>query len=212
MKCFKKVFILEGNIGAGKSTLLDLLEKQYKNITIVQEPVVLWKNINGDDLLAEFYFDPYRWGFTFELYSMLTLITTLKDSIINSKNNIIIAERSIFSNRAFQLVSENSNFYTNIEKNILTFFFNYLKKDYPAINGIIRLNTNIVTCLQRIKKRGRKEELNITYDYLNMLEDQFKTIEYKCPILDINGNYNLEKPEEILKTIAKFIEVNTQST
>ena len=75
MRClFKKVFAIEGNIGAGKSTLLNVLDNKIDNCVVIQEPVLDWKNVGGEDLLACFYKEPKRWTFTFELYSMFSKI------------------------------------------------------------------------------------------------------------------------------------------
>ena len=63
-----------------------------------------WKNVAGDNLLNEFYSIPSRWGFTFELYSMFTKIKALREAL-KSEKDIIIMERSIYSDWVFQDIS-----------------------------------------------------------------------------------------------------------
>ena len=100
----KKIYALEGNIGAGKTTILKVLEKHFKDIEFVEEPVKKWQNLGGMNLLNSFYSDPQRWGFSFEFYSMLTKIQALLNAA-DSDKPIIIIERSILSNKIFMDLS-----------------------------------------------------------------------------------------------------------
>lgn len=205
MKClFKKIFCIEGNIGAGKSTLLNLLEDKVPYCKIIQEPVSEWKNVGGCDLLSAFYQDPRRWCFTFEFYSMFTLIKKIQQAIL-SDAEIIFVERSIYSNRAFQIISFTLDKLDTKEMVILKEIFEFFKTEYPAFNGVIYLDTNVELCLQRITQRGRKEENGINYIYLKKLEDEFKSIKYNCPVKTISGDYDLKNPQEVLDEILKFI-------
>ena len=205
MKClFKKIFCIEGNIGAGKSTLLNLLEDKVPYCKVIQEPVSEWKNVGGYDLLSAFYQDPRRWCFTFEFYSMFTLIKKIQQAIL-SDAEIIFVERSIYSNRAFQIISYTLDKLDTKEMVILKEIFEFFKTEYPALNGVIYLDTNVELCLQRITQRGRKEENGINYIYLKKLEEEFKSIKYNCPVKTINGDYDLKNPQEVLDEILKFI-------
>ena len=100
----KKIYALEGNIGAGKTTILKLINKHFKDVELVEEPVKQWQNLGGMNLLDSFYSDPQRWGFSFEFYSMLTKIQALLKAAESDKP-IIIIERSILSNKVFMDLS-----------------------------------------------------------------------------------------------------------
>lgn len=203
-KGHKKIFCLEGNIGAGKSTLLQILEKKIPRCKVIQEPVAEWKNIGGYDLLSAFYYDPSRWCFTFELYSMFTLVKKIQEAMLDDVD-IILTERSIFSNRAFQFISYCLDKLDTKEMTILKEFFVFFMQEYPKLDGIIYLDTDVETCLQRITKRGREEEKGINYFYLKKLEEQFKGIKYNCTVKVINGNYDLKKTEQVTNEVLKFI-------
>ena len=204
---FKKIFILEGNIGAGKSTLLSIIKKHNKNIAILQEPVKEWKNVGGEDLLSAFYDNPKRWCFCFEIYSMYTLFKNLMEAL-KLNTGIIIMERSLFSNRAFQIISSNYGNLDNKEKAVLTELYNYFKNLFPNPNGVIYINTDPKICLKRIKIRGRPEEDNIDFEYLKKLENEFFKIKYNCPIIYVNGEYDIKKPQKLVDNIIKFISEN----
>lgn len=208
MKClFKKLFAIEGNIGAGKTTLLNLIEKTIPNTLILFEPVEEWKTLGGDNLLNCFYSNPKRWCFTFEVCSMISKIKRLKDAL-KSDAEIIVMERSLFSDKSFHILSYFLEKIDTKEMKILQDLYNDFRSLYPKLNGIIYINTDTKTCLKRIKDRGRKEETGINEDYLKKLEDQLKTIEYNCPILQIDGNYDQKKHQMILQRIKEFIKIN----
>lgn len=43
--------LVEGNIGCGKTTFLEYFKK-YENVCVLAEPVDLWRNCNGHNLLV----------------------------------------------------------------------------------------------------------------------------------------------------------------
>ena len=201
---FKKIFSIEGNIGAGKTTLLNLLEKQIPNCKVIYEPVKEWKNIGGTDLLKSFYSDPKRWAFTFELESMVSKVRKIKDAI-STNYDIILLERSIHSDKAFQIASFYYDRLNNMEMQILDEIRSDLIKDYPNLNGIIYLDTDVTECLGRIKSRNRTEELDIDKAYLEKLEDLFLTTKYNCPMVMIDGGYTPSDAQKTINMILKFI-------
>lgn len=204
---YKRLFIIEGNIGAGKSTLLNLLEKSFQNVYAIYEPVDKWKNIGGANLLGDFYTAPERWGFTFELYSMFSKIKMLRDAML-SDAEIIIMERSILSDHVFQNVSYNLEKIDLKELAILEEIRGFFFQDMPKIDGIIYLNTKPVECLQRIKRRKRNEEQNIDINYLIQLEKEFQYVCYNKKHCVIDGDYDIKKPGQVIRTIQSFINNN----
>lgn len=204
---FKRLFIVEGNIGAGKSTLLGLLEKSFQNIYVIYEPVDKWTNIAGSNLLGDFYSTPQRWGFTFELYSMFSKIKLLRDAVL-SDAEIIIMERSILSDHVFQNLSYNLEKIDLKELAILEEIRAFFYQDIPKIDGIIYINTKPVECLQRIKKRKRNEEQNIDVNYLIQLEKELSYACYNRKHCVIDGDYEIKKPGQVLRTIQAFINNN----
>lgn len=59
-KLYKRPFTvcIEGNIGSGKTTFLSHF-KQFNNTTVLQEPVELWRNVAGTNLLVRLFIE-YR--------------------------------------------------------------------------------------------------------------------------------------------------------
>ena len=202
---FKKIFSIEGNIGAGKSTLLKHLEKAIPNARIIYEPVNEWKNIGGEDLLTYFYKDPKRWAYTFELQSMVSKVRKIREAIL-SDADVILMERSIYSDKSFQNVSFLYDRLTPLEMELLDQFKKDFMKDYPSLNGVIYIDTDIKECLNRIRLRGRKEEQGIDTEYLAKLEDQFLSTKYGCTMLMIDGKYDQKDVDKVTQMVMKFID------
>lgn len=208
MRClFKKVFAIEGNIGAGKSTLLNVLDNKIDNCVVIQEPVLDWKNVGGEDLLACFYKEPKRWTFTFELYSMFSKIKRLREAL-RDEAEIIFMERSIYSDKAFHHISYYLDKMDTKEASILQTLYDEFKEAYPKLNGVIYVDTKPEECWRRIKARGRKEEQGITIEYLNKLQEQFIQTNYETRMVMIDGIYDLKKPYKIIDSIKKFVDTN----
>lgn len=45
--------IVEGNIGSGKTTFLEYFKK-YNNVCVLAEPIEMWRNCNGHNLLVSY--------------------------------------------------------------------------------------------------------------------------------------------------------------
>lgn len=163
--------VVEGNIGAGKTTFLDQFRHLYgSKIKIYKEPVELWRNVRGHNLLNKFYEDPKKWSLSFQTYVQLTMAQIHEESAIKEEGSVIkMMERSLFSARyCFVENLFKLGYLTDVEYNILDEWFISLQKEIK-IDFIIYLKTSPENCYQRIKSRGRPEESSITLDYLKSL-------------------------------------------
>ena len=52
---------VEGNVGVGKSTFLSFI-KNHLDVHVIYEPNDLWQNIDGHNLLQQFFLDQSRWA------------------------------------------------------------------------------------------------------------------------------------------------------
>lgn len=194
----KTIISIEGNIGAGKTTLLKELDKHYKDtITIILEPVEEWKR-GEENFLELFYNDPHKYAYEFQKVVLLSQIKALKNEIENGKNKIIICDRSfettikVFSSLLLENDLLKEEEYAELN-NILN-SFNILK---PSKHIYLRTDPDI--CLERIKKRNRLEEQNITLDYLFDLDRKHDEMlkNNKHSVLFLNGNYDFLNNETI---------------
>ncbi|CAI8026030.1 Thymidine kinase 2, mitochondrial [Geodia barretti] len=87
--------VVEGNIASGKSTLLSEL-KLIDSVEIMEEPVKLWRNLAGGNLMGLMYEDSKRWGYLFQSYVLLTMMDLHHKQV---EAPVAVLERSVYSAR-----------------------------------------------------------------------------------------------------------------
>lgn len=169
---------------------------------------------NGTDLLRLFYEENDKWTFVFENYVLLSRLKSLNqvDKLIqkehSTKDTNFFLERSILSSfNVFTLNSFQEKKLNQIEYDILTEFYNFYyetifrnqeKKKMNELFKIIYIKTNPDICLDRILKRRRKSENQITLDYLTKINDKYEAWinrvlnERSFTVEVVNGNLSLE--------------------
>ncbi|QRI42918.1 deoxycytidine kinase-like protein [Cheloniid poxvirus 1] len=214
----KKRISIEGNISAGKSSLLSLLSlNKWKT---VQEPVDEWRGvISGHNILKKLYEDPERWSFTFQTQAFFSRVRMYTDSIQHQDyNSTIIFERSVFSDKhVFATALVELGYMNAIEWNIYDKNSEWINTNMNiSLDGIIYLRTSTDVCAERLKRRSRAEENNISIDYLNVLHRNHEKwlLDNKMnslpPIMVINGDVDFINNETVKKgiisSISKFID------
>ena len=205
----QRFFIIEGNIGAGKSTFLKIL-KQYLNVQTVPEPHEKWQHVgDGHNLLDFFYKDPKRWAYTFQSYAFVSRVMKQKSYAQKNPYAIQILERSVFSDRyCFALNAHQLGYMNALEWQLYCEWFSWLVKVYAAKpDGFIYLRTDPQVCYQRIQKRNRHEEDEVSLDYIKrihekhedwLIEKRLGEREFQVPvlILDCDADFETSKIEQ----------------
>lgn len=186
---------IEGNIGVGKSTFINKIRNKYQDkFNYIEEPIEEWTEHVIDNsetkinYLNLYYSNQVKYSFLFQCLALLSLV----NNKIKGKNNII--ERSIYS--CIYVFSK--NLYNNkiISFEEYEFLKLWKKKQYKEKDfKIIYLEDTVENCFERIKKRNRPEEKNITIEYLKQLEDNYKEllIKYKNNIIVVKCIENLDE-------------------
>jgi deoxyadenosine/deoxycytidine kinase len=165
-------FVISGNIGSGKSTLLNILKERLNNkkYTFINEPVDVWKSIKDDygvNTLQHYYNDPRKNAYNLQMLALITRIEELKKA--NDKGGeVFIGERCLHEDREiFAKLSTDDGYISGIEYQTYKYYFNAFKVKKPT--KIFYINLQPQECLERIRKRNRREEADITLDYLKKL-------------------------------------------
>lgn len=212
------MYILEGNIGAGKSTLLKKIKKAGTDMDVVFEPVNTWhQQHTGQSLLANFYKDIPRWAFSLETYAMACRVKEhLKEQ--QEPNSYRLLERSIYSGHyCFAHNSYQSGGMSAMEWSIYKQWFTFLMHGQCRLPfGFIYLKTDPETCFERVKKRARSGEQNITLKYLKQIDkvhDEFLIRKHDVlpelemiPVLILDGNKPFDKCDVLFNEYCDQIE------
>jgi deoxyguanosine kinase len=217
-----KIIGIEGNIGVGKTTFVNILMNNYKNSCIVTEPVDIWLNIkdkNNTNLLDIFYKDTKRWAYTFQNIAYITRMKRIEDKIRENKYDYIFLDRSINTDKhVFEKMLYDDGLINEIEHSAYNlwhdFYNNYVNNKIQNYKTIYLRATSEI-CVDRIKKRNREEEKNISIDYLKKLNKYHDEWLYKKEnedkknilVVDCNNDFenNQTRQQEILCDIKKFV-------
>jgi len=222
------MYIVEGNIGAGKSTFLELLQKHCPDITVFQEPQASWSSqAYGQSLLENFYKDAHRWAYTIET---LAMVTRMKEHIAaqNLQNPSCVMERSIYSGHyCFAQNGYAAGFLSPLEWDVYSRLVEFLVHEHcKPPRGFVYLRATPEVCFERIQKRSRKGEENISLDYLQQIdhwheafliskENVAKNL-VSVPVLIVDANCNFLTDEaclfDCLNQVKKFMQATSQQT
>ncbi|XP_076235305.1 deoxynucleoside kinase isoform X2 [Calliopsis andreniformis] len=198
-KLYKRPFTvcIEGNIGSGKTTFLSHF-KQFNNTTVLQEPVELWQNVAGTNLLELMYSNPARYAFLFQSYVQLTMFQL---HTYESPFPYKIMERSVYSARCFIENMKRTNMLQDVEIMVLNDWHDWcIKNANIETDLIVYLRTTPEVVYQRMKARARKEENLVSLEYLKQIHNihdewlYYQTLfTVPAPVLILNGDKSLEE-------------------
>jgi len=226
---FDFIFIIDGPIAGGKSESLKLLERQtismepsrYIPIYTIQEPLEKWQNFNGKNLLKDSYNSSGQ-NQTEKL--QLRILSTLLEKLLDMDDyvkkckyqkypSILAIERSFSSAECF--IRANLDL-EKMDSDWACLFIDFcktlervLQKFVISPSRICRITvepTNDIL-FERIAKRSRPGEENISILYMNKLKDQrdFHATNSDFVIKVNKFDSKLDILKEINKRMSKFI-------
>lgn len=193
-----KFIVVEGNIGSGKTTFLKEIQQRYKNIITIDEPVNEWYNIKDekdDTLFEKFYKDAKAYGYLFQTNVLATRFKKIMDTIhlYSEEDKIILCERSILTDKnIFVSAALELGNLNKMEGDVFNNLYDIcLSATNMRVDSILYLQCPPEVSFERIKKRNRKGEENVPFEYIKLLhnkhEDWLINKESQIPIHVINN-------------------------
>ena len=177
--------VIDGNISSGKSTQVSLLEK--KGFTVKKEPIEEWP-------LDQYYNDPKRWGFLFQM------------AVLQSHSKTIDTDLCIYERSPGSGIHV---FWPIMEKDLTedVIYREYYKKLgwQPDIYILIDKSPDI--CYQHLEERGQTGDNGIQLDYLLKLSKQYEKYfkNLSCKKFKIDGNKSIQ---DVHEDILKILKIN----
>ena len=155
---------VEGPIGVGKTSLAKAISEKFKF-------ALLKEIVDENPFLGKFYENIEEWSFQTEMFFLCNRYKQLGDINTHflSQNRPVVADYHILKNLIFAERTLNNEEYQKYLK-----IYQILTEDMPKPNVIIYLNASLDTLLNRIKKRGREVEKNISPLYLEQLSIDYE--------------------------------------
>ena len=190
------IISIEGNIGSGKTTFINELMnlekmKTINTICFLKEPVNLWesiKNNNNETIIECFYKEQEKYAFPFQVMAYVSRIALIKQAIANGFK-YIFTERCIYTDKnVFLKMLHESNKVEKMNNDIYNMLFETFTQEYNIYH--IYIQTSPEVALQRVMKRNRAGENNISLEYLTMCDNYHNNwlVNNKKNIMTFNGN------------------------
>jgi deoxyadenosine/deoxycytidine kinase len=212
---------VEGNIGSGKSTFVKSMEAAFAKkgvanmkMVFVQEPVNEWTQIkdnDGVDMLTKFYGNQEKYAFAFQMMAYISRLSLLKRAYEeNSKNTIIVTERSVYTDRyVFAKMLYDSKKIEEVEYQIYLKWFNEFINELPVF-AMVYLHTTPEVSHARVLKRAREGEA-IPLEYLKecfQYHEDWLSKEKSVLMIDVSGKNHKENTERWTTDFVNYLRRN----
>jgi deoxyadenosine/deoxycytidine kinase len=172
---------IEGAIGVGKTSLAKLLSDRLGAKLVLEK-------FEENPFLFKFYDDPGRFAFQTQLFFLLQRYQQQQElRQVDMFHNLLISDYMFIKDRLFASLNLDEK-----EMSLYDSIANMLERNIINPDLIIYLEADTSTLMKNIAKRGRDFEENISYDYINALNEIYTEYFFRyneTPLVIINTNH-----------------------
>ena len=193
---------IEGPIGVGKTSLAKLLAEKLGARTVFED-------FEDNPFLSDFYEDPERFAFQTQLNFLIQRYQQQQElRQVDIFHNLLITDYMFIKDRLFASLNLNEK-----EMNLYDTIANLLEKNVINPDLVIYLQADTDTLMKNISKRNRSFEVNISYKYIDGLNEVYNEYFFRyqdTPLIIINTNNidfvnNFNDLEEVIQCIREPI-------
>ena len=193
---------IEGPIGVGKTSLAKLLAEKLGARTVLED-------FEDNPFLSDFYEDPERFAFQTQLNFLIQRYQQQQElRQVDIFHNLLITDYMFIKDRLFASLNLNEK-----EMNLYDTIANLLEKNVINPDLVIYLQGDTDTLMKNISKRNRSFEVNISYKYIDGLNEVYNEYFFRyqdTPLIIINTNNidfvnNFNDLEEVIQCIREPI-------
>ena len=171
---------IEGAIGVGKTSLASLISMELGSRLILEE-------FDDNPFLGDFYTDPERYAFQTQLFFLLQRYRQQQElRQLDMFQSLLITDYMFVKDRLFASLNLNEN-----EMHLYDTVANLLERNIIKPDLVIYLQADTNTLMKNIEKRGRKMEQEITWEYIDALNQVYTEYFFRyqyTPLVIINTN------------------------
>jgi len=157
---------VEGIIASGKTTLAKEIAKRLE-FKLLEEPV------ESNPYLSDFYKDPKKYAFGFQIYMLHTRFAMKQEAAYAAARGSVkgvVLDRSIAGDRVFAAHHTLVGNIDRLDFKCYEYCYQMMARTILPPTVLIYLNVRAETAYARMKKRGRVEEAGVTLQYLQDLK------------------------------------------
>ncbi len=201
MKTDKQVeIVVDGVTGVGKSSLVRIISEEFQ-----------FKAFNEmfDDenqLLFKFFNEREKWAFPMQTNFLTNRFRQYKHAMQLGK---AVMDRSIYSDRIFARMYLKQGYLTPEEYAVYNNLLNCLLEHVDPPRLMVYLKVKTDEAVKRIHRRGRPEELEVEYEYWDMLNTfyEYTYKEFSCGrllILSVDNMDYVHREEDRQRVLQKI--------
>mgnify|MGYP003313238583 FL=1 len=189
---------LEGPIGVGKTSLAQMLSRELSTRLVLED-------FEDNPFLSDFYNDPERFAFQTQLFFLLQRYRQQQElRQVDMFQKLLVTDYMFVKDRLFASLNLNEK-----EMQLYDTVANLLERNVIKPDMVIYLQADTDLLMENIAKRGRRMEKNITWEYIDALNQVYTEYFFRyqeSPLLIINTNdidfvHNEEDLEEVIRYI-----------
>ena len=189
---------IEGAIGVGKTSLASLISIELGSRLILEE-------FDDNPFLGDFYTDPERYAFQTQLFFLLQRYRQQQElRQLDMFQSLLITDYMFVKDRLFASLNLNEN-----EMHLYDTVANLLERNIIKPDLVIYLQADTNTLMKNIEKRGRKMEQEITWEYIDALNQVYTEYFFRyqdTPLVIINtNNIDFVKNRDDLDEVINYI-------
>ena len=189
---------IEGPIGVGKTSLAELLSKELGARLVLED-------FEDNPFLPDFYNDPERFGFQTQLFFLLQRYRQQQDlRQVDMFQKLLITDYMFVKDRLFASLNLGDK-----EMHLYDTVASLLERNIIKPDLVIYLQADTDVLMKNIEKRGRSMERNVTWEYIDALNQVFTEYFFRyqdTPLVIINtNNIDFVENENDLKEVIDYI-------
>ena len=189
---------IEGAIGVGKTSLANLMSKELGARLVLEE-------FEENPFLPDFYKDPERYAFQAQLFFLLQRYRQQQElRQVDMFQNLLVTDYMFVKDRLFASLNLNGK-----EMQLYDTVANLLERNIIKPDLVIYLQADTDTLMKNIASRGREMEQDITWDYIDALNQVYTEYFFRyqeTPLVIINtSNIDFVHNENDLKEVINYI-------
>jgi len=200
LSCPYDYIVIEGVIGVGKTSLCRLLSERLGGRCILED-------FESNPFIEDFYRSPRESAFKTQLYFLISRFKKqLEMPLPDLFDSPVIVDYIFQKDRIFAVVNLDDD-----EMELYNTIWNVLAPKVRPPDLVVYLQASTKRLLERIRKRGRSYEKNISHEYLEALNNAYNDFFFHysdAPVFIINTDDIdfVESPEHLDDLVSRILE------